>query len=512
MPGQGKASQRLAGRTVRCRQPWGFVDAAGQPVSWIGYVKGTTGSRDFGGALRELARRAGVEDSSLSSLWATENQSNVQQYERQRELMEAFVAYCHIKLCSDEGHVGLEYLQRTHGINGHEANDLPLGIYTSAQDVDEYLRGVGFTDAEIRASKVVRDVRLTGRVIIPWRDRWGNVRTIVAHDTSGQLNGRPRQLYRKCDATEDAFGLNWALRPGSGGLDHLILVESLMDVVYFHTHGLGNVATFGATGKIPTCRQWERLADHGIRHVTLALADDQAGWERTLAALGNSYQAERSPRVFALAQNSLDMARGAATCARLRGMPYFRHVVAQRLHGFHFVAQALIKEYKTGSEWTDAGLVDLLNDAIEFDASVYTARRALELERFFWPPILEALGATWEAVRQMLRRRLEQPEPVKVRTEAPARPVRQVTPPPPPPPVIHPPTVEFRRQEPKPVLQPQPPAADPEPLPVDLARLAYEIWEKKGRPANSDQQCWYEAVELVRQRQAKGERIYARSA
>ena len=49
-------------------------------------------------------------------------------------------------------------------------------------------------------------------------------------------------------------------------------------------------------------------------------------------------------------------------------------------------------------------------------------------------------------------------------------------------------------------------------MPVDIPRLAYEIWERKGRPEGRDKECWLEALEMVRQRQARGERVYAKSA
>ncbi|NIP84332.1 MAG: hypothetical protein GTO03_01725, partial [Planctomycetales bacterium] len=192
------------------------------------------------------------------------------------------------------------------------------------------------------------DPRLAHRVIIPWRDRGGNIRTVVACAVFDRTSGGVPQLYRKCDATADAFGLDYALRNTAGGQQHVILVESLLDVVYFQTQGLTNVAAFGGTGKVPTRDQWERLAAHGIRQVTLALADDPAGRERTLKALGNSYHADQSPQVFTLPPQSLGAAPSAATFARLNGLDRLRQGVARRWHGFHFVARALIDEYQGG--------------------------------------------------------------------------------------------------------------------------------------------------------------------
>ena len=34
-------------------------------------------------------------------------------------------------------------------------------------------------------------------------------------------------------------------------------------------------------------------------------------------------------------------------------------------------------------------------------------------------------------------------------------------------------------------------------LSLDVQTLAYFIWEQKGRPHDADQQCWYEAEQLL---------------
>ncbi len=506
---------------LQCKHPWGFVDSTGNAVSWLTHAQGgqpPTPER-LVETIRHLAQRAGVDDAPLAERFSREDQIEAHRAERQRELLEAFVAYCHVTMCSDAGHAALEYLQRYYGINGHEVGELPLGVYTSQKDVRDHLSGVGFSDEEIAESRVVRDVRLDGRIIIPWRDRRGLIRRVVAHESSEKLHGLPRQLYRKADETEDAFGLDVALRPSSGGRDHLILVEGILDAVYFHTHGVPNVATFGAAGKVPTVVQWERLAQLGVRQVTLALNDDEPGWERTLLALDHAYRAAKAPQVFAVRRRAFDTARGAATAARIQGTGRFRYVVSQRLHGFHYIAAALIDEHKPGTKWTDPALVALLNDAIDFDACVYRPQRAWELERFFWQPILEEIGADWETVRHLLRRPID--EPVRI---ARAKPVEQSPPlpqpapkiaPPPPPPPIAPPRVHVRREPvriARPVVEEPVVEYTPEPLPVDLNELAYKIWVQRGRPDGKHQECWYEAEQIVRRRQANGERIYAKSA
>jgi hypothetical protein len=506
------ASNEVAASCVRlhCKHPWGFVDSSGNAISWLTHTHG--GEPPAPGLLvetmRKLAARAGVDDEPLKGRFTAEDELQTHRHERQRELLEAFVAYCHVTLCGGAGHSALAYLQRTFGINGNEVSALPLGLYTSQTDVREHLLGVGFSEAEIAEAGVVRDVRLDGRIIVPWRDQSGYIRKVVAHQPGKSLSRLPRQLYRVIDATEDAFGLDVALRPTSSGRDHLILVEGVLETVFFQTRGIQNVATFGGTGKVPTVQQWERLAELGVRQVTLALADDESGWERTLLALDHAYRAAKAPQVFAVRQHAFDTARGAATAARLLGLGEFRQAIARRLHGFHYISAALIQQHRGGRQWTDAELVGLLNDAIDFDACVYTPKRAWELERFFWRPILEEIGANWETIRKLLRRPIDETAHV---VQSPVieqpKPVPRIASPPPPP------VVEVRC-EPLKIVQPVKEKSRPkfDPLPVDLNELAYNIWQKKGCPEGKHEECWYEALQSVQRRQAAGERIHAQKA
>jgi hypothetical protein len=265
-------------------------------------------------------------------------------------------------------------------------------------------------------------------------------------------------------------------------------------------------------------------------------------------------------------------ARGPATFARLNGLGQLQRHLEGRIHAFHFMAQMLIRKHRPGVHWTDNALVDMLNEAIRFDAVTYRPDRAIALDRFFWPPIIRATGADWDVIRGLLKRtgrhpagsptpigswelldfrrllrelnnclaanRIDQFKAIicaaadAIRGQKPHEPV-QVEPPVPRTVVIRrprrkrvrpavektdsPPVVPLKRPvapvPPKPaVAKPKQPASllQTPPLSLDVPTLAYFLWEQKGRPDNADQQCWYEAEQLIAKALAEQSRRAAR--
>jgi len=547
----------IRGRIV-CRQPWGFVGDEGASVSWLAYANGGRPPVEYEivSAVRKLADLAGVDDSAINRPFTSEEIHEAYSAERQRELLEAFIAYCHVALYSPEGGPVRNFLTRVHGLDSRQIGDSTLGLYTSPADVYDYLASVGFTADEIHDSKVTRDTRLDGRLLVPWRDACGRVQSIVAYAATADGRGRAGRLHLKGRGGQEAFGLDVALRNESGGREDLLLVEGQLQVVFFQSLGVANVASFGTTGRTPTREQWERLSDAGVTKVTLAYQDDRDGQQRTLAAIQEANRARRCPELFVVPPDSFAAARSPATFARLNGQGQLQRHLDQRIHAFHFVAQMLIRKHRPGIHWTDNALVDVLNDAIRYDAVTYRPDRGIALDRFFWPHIIRATGADWDIVRGRLRRtgnhpsglpapigswelldfrrllreltycieanRIDQFKAIicaaadairgqkpRKKTAVRARPHTVVVP--------RRPRARVRRPveeiEPFHVVpmkrpaEPAPAARRPEeplaalkstpPLSLDVPTLAYFIWEQKGRPDDADQQCWYEAEQLL---------------
>jgi len=304
---------------VRCSQPWGYVEADGRLVSWLEYLNNgrRPRGREFAEVMQRLAQLAGVEIPASSAdlhgaqSFAAENfaaeGSEPIKTTRQREILEAFVAYCKTALSHDHAGPARHFLRQTYGLDADHLADLPIGLYTSGRDVNDFLTGVGFTDAEVADSRVARDARLDHRIVLPWRDRFGRIRTCVAISPAGYPDPQSKRLYWKWKSTEDPLGGDIALRPGSLGLKNLVVTEGLIDVFVFHALGMTNVVSFGRAGKIPTAAQWREAnpdADGNMR--------DHAGLEQLLVLANlenmnaelihmNLPQSERLQRLNAIA-------------------------------------------------------------------------------------------------------------------------------------------------------------------------------------------------------------------
>ena len=478
----------------------------------------------------------------------TSQRSRLSDYcERSQQLFEAFASYAHLSLASPAGAAAIDYLKDHYGFTSAEISDLPLGLYTSRRDVVDYLEGVGFNRPEILNARAMTDPRLAGRVIVPWRDRRGNIQSIVAHSCLNELGDQPRRLYLKCGDLSEPFGLNVALRPDlnetdsegpdaedldTGGCENLVLVEDELAALFFQSRGITNAASFGSPGRIPTTEQWESLADYGVRSVTLAFFDNPAGYQRTLSAIESAHQADRAPELFALTQRSLGTMRRPLDYLRESGGALWQRLVDGRVHAYHFVARTILRTNKRGP-WTDERLMATLVSAFKFDAQVYTPERELNLDRFFWRAILDATSAYWPAVRYLLPHRketllrhrpgswslarcqeqyrqfdaaLQSGDPQRFtnliwsaacelaaieenRSEVPPRPPRPNRPRP----------RKARPSAPSSKKQAKPTSQQPQCFSAaDVSRTAFLMWEQEGQPSGRDEFFWSAAEQLLR--------------
>ena len=82
---------------------------------------------------------------------------------------------------------------------------------------------------------------------------------------------------------------------------------------------------------------------------------------------------------------------------RAKGLDAWREHIGQAEHAFRYKARALVKGHK-GEAWTDRSLAACLDEAIAFDAAVKDSERLTDLSSFFWPMVLDATGADFDAV------------------------------------------------------------------------------------------------------------------
>ena len=536
---------------IVCNHPWGYVTERGTSSSWLTYAndgRPATGT-EFVHTVKKLARLAGIEHAWMEPRGVSrEDHARAQRRERRQELLEAFIGYCHVSYQGGGGAGYRQSLQETYGIDKGQVAALPVGVCPPVDEVAKYLHDMGFSRDEILASCVASDVRIAGRLVVAWRDRWGRIKTIVARALHEKHESRAPYLYLKGGTKSETFGLNGALRSGSGGEGHLILVDRILDAIVLQALGMTNVAALGVGSPGISRHVWESLHRHQVKTVTLMLDDNDAGWSRVEAAIREANRAECSPSVFTLAPGDFGGAQTVCDFLRTRGLAALEHILSQRIHGFRHMAKMFVRPHR--AQGSDSDRMDLLNRAVDFDHEVHDPQRGLELNQFFWPTILECLGADWEDVRWWLRDRFEvgpgaesegwhvrnlkklmrdlrvtlnagdlgsfraliraaardvqwdAPEPVDV------FPHRRDARPSPPPYVDNSRTKEDR-----------PPATSHvdvgatgwrsvyapewrrlgyavrfrEPSDAEIRALAYELWDQSGRPRDKDQYFWYEA-------------------
>ncbi len=387
-----------------CHQPWGFQGTDGRGTSWLSYINGgkLPSASEFTAGIRKLAELAGVDSSFLDRPVSRAEQVEAAERERQRELLEVFAAYCHELLAGEHGATVRECVQRDFSFDPRQANDIPLGVYSTRQDVHDYLRGVGFSEEDIDVSTVAGDDRLAGRLIIPWRDRWGQISTIVAYDVLRRDAPQERRLFLKVLEEPLVFGLDWNLRPVPERNVPLVLVEGLLEAIQLRVSGVPNVASVGDAVRLPRPVHWDMLGSQGVSSVILAFGGHREGQQRALEALRNYGTSVQPPQVYVLPPDSFGESRTAGAFVRHFGPEAFRQLLSQKREAFVFAARALVQEHKLGEEWSAESRLMLLRDAMKFDEAIRNPGAGERLEAVFWPTIFDALSSDWNRLRRDL--------------------------------------------------------------------------------------------------------------
>jgi hypothetical protein len=279
------------------------------------------------------------------------------------------------------------------GFDLRKLDQLPLGYFPSAEPIWHGLLRDGFSADEIRASNLLADSRLPGRLVGPIRDAGRRIISFWAK-TPQQPE---RSLYLSSDWKEQAgvFGLDEAYPAVAHGRHDLLLVEDLWDAILLQSHGCLAVGAIGNSPAEISPRRWERLDDLGIHRVTLVVDSFQDSHEACVAAIRQAALSRRGPAIYVLppaavhgAWQSWQQGR-AATAETLEKL-----LSAHRIHGFHYLALSLIALARGDGPWTDAARRAALGEARKFHAAAHQ-RNVPQLDVFFLPPLLEALELNW---------------------------------------------------------------------------------------------------------------------
>ena len=187
------------------------------------------------------------------------------------------------------------------GFDLRKLEQLPLGYFPSAEPIWHGLLRDGFSADEIRASNLLADSRLPGRLVGPIRDAGRRIISFWAK-LPQQLD---RSLYLSSDWKEQAgvFGLDEAYPAVAHGRHDLLLVEDIWDAILLQSHGCPGVGAIGNSPAEIGPRRWERLDELGIHRVTLVVDSFHDSHEAAVAAI-------RAGGLFAARAGDLCLAAG----------------------------------------------------------------------------------------------------------------------------------------------------------------------------------------------------------
>ena len=265
------------------RQSWRCFGACATGGDAIGFVMRSE-NMEFGEAIRELARRTGVQLQERR-----ESRVDPTAY----AINEAARAYFQRHLASTQGADARAYMEGR-GLDRAAADAFQIGLAPSdGESLRSHLIREGFSAAQLVAAGVVRegdDGRqrdlFRGRLMIPIRDSEGRLagfggRSLddsepkYLNSPQGEVFDKSRILYAM-DRARDDIRKNGA-----------VIVEGYMDAIAAHQAGFRNVvASMGTALTGPQVDAIRRMTSE----VTMALDQDAAGQQATLRSLESSWQ------------------------------------------------------------------------------------------------------------------------------------------------------------------------------------------------------------------------------
>jgi len=381
---------------VVCLRPFGFLVHGGGPTPWTAYVNGgtTPTGADFVDTVRALAGLAGVDASVLDRELTPEALEAREKRQKAASCLEAFLGLAKDTLRDNDQ--ARAYLVGR-GFREDALEDLPLGVCPDPETIRDRLLAVGIDAADLDASGLLADGRWTGRLVIPWADAWGHIRTIAARDLSGTAEEGAKYLYLKGGTKPPAFGLDVALRTAEGKRD-LVLVEGLLDVVAFQAQGVGNVAALGGAGDLLTKDRWEALAGLGVRQVTLALDSDAAGRAGLVKALDNLRNVPDGPVCYVVDPDELGEHKDPDELVRAEGVDAWRAILAKRQSGPVWRGRVYLQGITPASP--DHERRQAVEAVLDYDVSLRGPRVSLDREDLL-TRTAEATGYTYEALADL---------------------------------------------------------------------------------------------------------------
>lgn len=372
---------------------------AGQSV--LAYLNGGDFPRPETGQISECLEKlfhlAGIPRTSIPEITpAAEHELAAQ--ERVASLLETFLVLAQQRLEDAKPAVRrvISTLLTKAGFEADRLEDLGLGVVGELPEVRRELGEAGYSPQEIDASSLADDPRLVGRLIGPIRDRFGRLLSFWARDPRDRS---PKFLFKgPWKDWSPLVGLDSAFAgdPSLSGVNNLIVFERLFDALVLQSLGWSSCVAIVGPASDMTAIRWQRLAELGVRRVTLVPDDSEPSRSHAWSAVGNALRASVSPEVQVLPPEVLRPHASGLALARAQGVPKLQALVAaESVHGFRYKALSILRRHQPASGWTEPRRHAAWKEAIEFYARCEPEYAPL-LDAHFVPAIVAGLERTWE--------------------------------------------------------------------------------------------------------------------
>ena len=295
------------------RQSWrcfGACAVGGDAISFVMRVE----NLEFGEALRELARRTGVQlqERRESRVDPTAYDIN----ETARTFFQRFLA-------STQGAEARAYMERR-GMDRDASDAFQVGLAPSdGESLRNHLSREGFSPAQLIAAGIARegdDGRqrdlFRGRLMIPIRDADGR---LAGFGGRALDDSEPKYLNSPQSEVFDKSRILYAMDRARDSIRNsgAVIVEGYMDAIAAHQAGFRNVvASMGTALTEPQVDAIRRLTGR----VTMALDQDAAGQQATLRSLESSWRIYQA-RVAGQSRGATLMNRPDIPEIRIAAMP-----------------------------------------------------------------------------------------------------------------------------------------------------------------------------------------------
>lgn len=354
---------------VYANNPYWLKDWRSRGASIYNYVKSRDGLTDQQ-TIEKLAKYACFDLPELP-----EHQKQEMENRRKREsLLEDINAYLIGNLATSndrDASIIKDYLVNERGYSKPGLLDnMEIGYLPSIRELKEHLASIGHSNDEINAeldgwNKLIGTSHKMG---FPYRGHRGEIRgfSFRAHGDS-----TPKYLNTSGNLKASLFGYV-TYKSNSD----VVMVESPLDVMHANANGIENVIALG--GSSLNNDQLKHLYRQGIRSITLALDNDEAGRKATLALIKEL--GKESIRVY-VAEYSEDV-KDADELLIKNGESAFRDMVGNARSIGEYCGD-MLQCFVTGmgEEPTAKKRDQLLDQAIEFASILENPQNAIDFER-----------------------------------------------------------------------------------------------------------------------------------